>query len=62
MMGLLEREALLVRMMEYTIKLEAVVKEHYKEHQDVGCTCERCEKAERVLASIGHAGSSGSQR
>ena len=49
------QQRIAAKTIEYAFRLEAVVKGYYEEHQATGCTCELCEKAERVLASIGHA-------
>jgi hypothetical protein len=40
---------------EYAFRLEPIVRAYYAQHQETGCTCELCKRAERALASIGHA-------
>ena len=41
---------------EYAMKLEAVMKAHYQEHQAKGCTCEICRRAEIAWSSNAHTG------
>jgi hypothetical protein len=44
---------------EYVMKMEAVMKAYYQEHQAKGCTCEICRRAEIAYLSAAHAGGPG---
>ena len=47
---------------EYAMKMEAVMKAYYQEHQARGCTCEICRRAEIAYLSMAHgSGNSGEQ-